>query len=210
MIRVSIVDDHPMMIEGIKKVLDREIDMDVVSEACAEGDIMCKLREVPSEVLIMDINMTGRSWLNLIKDINSSYPYLSVLIFSTYPEEEYAVRALKAGAKGYLCKSSMSEKLVLAIRKIAVEKRRFITPEVAEQLVVQVNRKNHFQHENLSDREFEIMCLIASGKNTHEIASDLSLSFHTIHTYRSRIKEKMNLASNVEIARYAFQNRLVH
>lgn len=210
MIRVSIVDDHPMMIEGIKKVLDREIDMDVVAEVCAEGDIMCKLREVPSEVLIMDINMTGRSWLNLIKDIHSNYPYLAVLIFSTYPEEEYAVRALKAGAKGYLCKSSMSEKLVFAIRKIAVEKRRFITPEVAEQLVVHVNQKNHFQHENLSDREFEIMCLIASGKNAHEIASDLSLSFHTIHTYRSRIKEKMNLASNVDIARYAFQNRLVH
>lgn len=210
MIRISIADDHPMMIEGIKKVLDREVDMEVVTEVRTGDNIMCKLKEVPCDVLIMDLQMRGRSWLNLIRDINSHHPYLAVLIFSTYPEEKYAVRALKAGAKGYLCKSCLSEKLLLAVRKIAVEKRRFISPEVAEQLIVHVNRKNQFQHENLSDREFEIMCLIASGKNAHQIASELSLSFHTIHTYRSRIKEKMNLTNNVDIARYAFQNRLVH
>ncbi|HLR90203.1 MAG TPA: response regulator transcription factor [Balneolaceae bacterium] len=209
MIRVTIADDHPLMREGIKKVLNDEIDMNVVSEAGVEDDIMRILKETPSEVLILDITMKGRSWTHLVRDISSSYPYLGVLIFSTYPEEKYAVRVLKAGAKGYVCKSSTPEMLVAAVRKIAVEKRRFITPEVAEQLVCQLNKKNHNQHDHLSDREFEIMCLIASGKNVHEIASELSLSFHTIHTYRSRIKDKMNFTSNVDIARYAIQNELV-
>lgn len=209
MIRVSVADDHPLMREGIKKVLASEIDINVVAEVSNGDEIISELSKNRSDILIMDIAMPGRSWLDSIKDIKSYYPYLSVLVLSIYAEEKYAIRALKAGAKGYLCKSCIAEKLALAIRRIVVEKRKFITPAVAEQLAIQIDQADRAQHENLSDREFEIMCLIAAGKNAHEIASELSLSFHTVHTYRSRIKEKMELTSNVEIARYAIQNRLV-
>jgi len=209
MIRVAIADDHPLMREGIKKALQNEIDINVIGEAENGGKLIDILNNCSPDLLILDFSMPGKSGLDLIKDINSIYPHLPILILSIHPAERFAVRALKAGAKGYLCKSSISDKLITAIRKIVIQKRKYISPEVAELLIHQIDNSDRPVHESLSDREMEIMCLIASGKSVHEIAEKLSISVHTVHTYRSRIKEKLNLTTNVDMTLYAIENRLV-
>ncbi|WP_372636678.1 response regulator [Fodinibius sp.] len=210
MIKIIIADDHPIIREGIQRIVDGENDFHVIAEAKDGYEVLELLeREVP-DILILDITMPGKSGLEILKEINEMYPDLPVLILSVHSEERFAVRALKAGAYGYLTKSSISEELIKAIRKIATEKRKYITSEVAEQLASQVdiNQKTS-RHEKLSDREFQVLCMIASGQSVTEIAEEFSLSPQTIHTYRSRIKEKMNLSSNVEMTRYAIEHNLI-
>lgn len=210
MIKVVVADDHPFIREGIKKVVNSKIDLDLIGEA-EDGTELWKILEnnIP-DILILDITMPGKSGLELLKEINNLYPDLPVLILSIHSEERFAIRALKAGAYGYLTKSSISEELIKAIRKITTENRKYITNEVAEHLASQVNvNKESPMHEELSDREFQVLRMIASGKKVKEIAEKLSLSSQTIHTYRTRIKEKLNLSSNVEMTRYAFENNLV-
>ncbi|PAU94389.1 DNA-binding response regulator [Aliifodinibius salipaludis] len=154
--------------------------------------------------------MPGNSGLELFKQIHNFYPDLPVLLLSVHSEERFAIRALKAGAYGYLNKASISDELIKAIRKIVTENRKYITPEVAEQLASQVDMdKEGALHEQLSDREFEVLCMIATGKEVNDIAEELSLSPQTIHTYRARIKEKINISSNVEMTRYAIENNLI-
>lgn len=154
--------------------------------------------------------MPGKSGVDILKDIKQWYPQLPVLILSIHPEERFALRALKAGAWGYLNKSSITKELVNAVRKIASQKRKHINPAVAEQLANQIDVHGGASlHDSLSDREFQVLGMIASGKEIGEIADELSLSPNTIHTYRSRIKEKMDLKSNVEITRYAMENDLI-
>ena len=168
------------------------------------------LEEKDPHILVLDIMMPGKSGLELLKQINSLYPDLPVLILSIHSEKRFAIRALKAGAYGYLTKKSISEELIKAIRKITTEKRKYITSEVAEQLASQVDiNKNNPIHEELSDREFQVLCMIAKGMKVTDIAQELSLSPQTIHTYRTRIKEKMNVSSNVEMTRYAIENNLI-
>jgi len=167
------------------------------------------LAEEMPDILILDLTMPGKSGLDILKDIKIIYPDLSVLILSIHPEERFAVRCIKAGAAGYLCKSGIVNELTRAVRRIALENRKYITPKVAEQLVFQVNNEGRPIHASLSDREFEVLCMIADGKDVQEIAKKLSLSPHTVHTYRSRIKEKLNLSTNVEMTRYALQNGLI-
>lgn len=210
MIQVVIADDHPLMREGVKKVLHNEMGIEVIGES-SDGKNLLKMLDGSSlpDLLILDISMPGKSGMDLIKDIRNLYPSLPILILSIHPAERFAIRALKAGAEGYLCKSSISDKLVKAINKIIHEKRRYITDDVAEQLALQIDQSGQPLHESLSDREFEVLCMIAEGKGIAEIADELSLSPHTVHTYRSRIKEKMNLATNVEMTRYAITNDLI-
>lgn len=209
MIKIAIVDDHPLMLEGIKRVLNREMDIKITGEANESGEVFEILNSDPPDILILDITMPGKSGLDLLKDIKVICPDLPVLILSIHPPERFAVRCIKSGAEGYLCKSSISDELTKAVRKIIREKRKYITPEVAEQLASQFNNNGGPLHESLSDREFEVLCLIAEGKDVEKIARKLSLSPHTIHTYRSRIKEKLNLSTNVEMTRYALRNGLV-
>lgn len=213
MIQVAIADDHPLMREGIKKILQNELDISVTQEASDGNELLAILDDSPlPDIVILDISMPGKSGMDLIKDLKKLYSSLPILILSIHPEERFAIRALKAGAEGYLCKSCISDKLVKAIKKIVTEKRRYITDDVAEQLAIQIdqNRQNGQPlHKSLSDREFEVLCMIAAGRSVAEIADELSLSPHTIHTYRSRIKEKMNLATNVEMTRYAITNNLI-
>lgn len=209
MIRVCIADDHPLMREGIKNVIQNEMDIDIVGESTNGNEVMDMLKDSSADILILDITMPGKSGLDLIKDVHSTYPHLPVLILSIHPADRFAIRSIKAGAMGYLCKSSISDKLIHAIRKIVVEKRKYISSEVAEQLAYQIDHGARPPHESLSDREFEIMCMIAGGKNVREIAEKLSISFHTVHTYRSRIKEKMNFSTNVEMAHYAIEHQLI-
>lgn len=210
MIKVAIADDHPLMREGIKKVLNKEIDFDLIAEASKGSEVLGMLEKELPDILILDISMPEKSGLELIKDVRAVYLNLPILILSIHPEERFAVRCIKSGADGYINKSSITEELVKAIRKITHEKRKYITQEVAEQLALQVGNSGRPLYESLSDREFEVLCLIADGKDVQKIAKELSLSPHTIHTYRSRIKEKLNLSSNVELARYAIQNGLIN
>lgn len=209
MIKVAIADDHPLMLEGIKRVLNREQDIQIIGDASNGTDVMNMLAEELPDILILDLTMPGKSGLDILKDIKMVYPNLSVLILSIHPEERFAVRCIKAGAEGYLCKSGIVNELTRAVRKVVLESRKYITPEVAEQLVSHVNSKGRSIHDYLSDREFEVLCMIADGKDVQKIAKKLSLSPHTVHTYRSRIKEKLNLSTNVEMTRYAIQNGLI-
>ena len=211
MIHVAIADDHPLVREGIKKVLDNEIDIELTGEATDGHEIETVLKKNVPDILILDFTMPGKSGLNLIKDISKAYPALPILVLSIHPPERFAVRSLKAGASGYLCKSSISDDLITAIRKITIQKRKYVTPEVAEELATQIDeRKDQPLHQNLSDREFEVLYMIAGGKSVSTIADELSLSPHTIHTYRSRIKNKMDLSTNVEMTRYAMENGLIN
>lgn len=210
MIKIVIADDHPFIREGIKKVMDGKMDLEIIGEAENGNELLAILEEETPNILILDITMPGTSGLELLKQLNSLYPNLPVLVLSIHSEERFAIRALKAGAYGYLTKTSISDELIKAIRKIVTENRKYITPEVAEQLASQVDmNKEGALHEDLSDREFEVLCMIASGKDVNEIADELSLSPQTIHTYRTRIKEKMNISSNVEMTRYAIENNLI-
>lgn len=210
MIKVAIADDHPLMLEGVKRVLNREMDIEITGEAEKGNEVLDMLSDDVPDILILDLTMPGKSGLDLLKDLKVIYPELHVLILSIHPEDRFAVRCIKAGADGYLCKSSISNELSKAVRKIIHEKRKYITPEVAEQLASQVSNQGQKPHEALSDREFEVLCLIADGKDVHKIAKKLSLSPHTVHTYRSRIKEKLSLSSNVDMTRYALEHKLIN
>src|SRR6056297_1981344 len=209
MINVAIVDDHPLMLEGIKRVLNREVDIKITGEASNGSDVMNMLVDKMPDIIILDLTMPGRSGLDLLKDIKVLNPDLPVLILSIHPEERFAVRCIKSGADGYLCKSGIVNQLTRAVRRIIKENRKYITPEVAEQLAMQVNNEGQPLHESLSDREFEVLCMIAEGKDVQYIAEKLSLSPNTVHTYRFRIKEKLNLSTNVDMTRYALQNKLI-
>ena len=205
-----IADDHQLIREGLKKVLHDEIGIQVVGEAVNGSELFAILSSNIPDIVILDITMPGQSGLELLKRIKEIYPTLPVLILSIHSEERFAIRALKAGAKGYLTKSSISEDLIKAIRVITIEKRKYITQEVAEQLASQLSIASEpSKHSNLSDREYLVLCMIASGKKVKEIAEELSLSPQTVHSYRSRIKEKMNLQSNVEMTIYAIDNHLI-
>lgn len=211
MIEIIITDDHSLVREGLKKVLtQRTIDIKVVGEASTANELLEQLREKQPDLVILDIAMPGKSGLDVLKEIKESYPKLAVLILSMHPEDRFAIRALKAGASGYLTKGNVADRLVKAIRRIVIEKKKYISQELAEQLAERVDANNEAPlHANLSDREYQIMCMIASGKTVDDIANELSLSTQTIHTYRLRIKKKMKLKSNVEITRYAIINDLI-
>lgn len=213
MIDVFIADDHPLVREGLKNVVTQgegELDIRVIGEASDGDELMNKLRSSKPDILILDIAMPGKSGLEVLKEVKNMYPDLPVLILSIHPEDRFAVRTLKAGAHGYLNKRCISEQLITAIRKIVIEGKKYISKDVAEQLASRMEMSgNRPLHENLSDREYQIMCMIASGKEVNEIAEELSVSIQTVHTYRSRIKEKMGLKSNVEFTRYAIEHNLI-
>lgn len=210
MINIVIADDHPFIREGIKKVVNGELDLEVIGEAEDGNELLAILEEKTPDILVLDITMPDTSGLKLLKKFRDRYPKLPILILSIHSAERFAIRALKAGAYGYLTKTSISEELIKAIRKIVTQEQKYITPEVAQQLASQVDMsEEEFLHEDLSDREFEVLCMVASGKEVKDIAEELSLSPQTIHTYRTRIKEKLNISSNVEMTRYAIEHNLI-
>jgi len=191
-------------------VAQSTIDIKVVGEAATANELREKLRDLKPDIIVLDIAMPGKSGLDALKEIKQFYPDLPVLILSMHPEDRFAIRSLKAGASGYLTKSSISGQLVKAIRRIVKQSKRYISPTLAETLAEHLDLNNEKPlYETLSDREYQIMCMVASGKKANEIAKDLSLNIQTIHTYRARIKEKINLDSDVEITRYALENNLI-
>ena len=209
MIRVLIADDHAVVRRGVRQILEETSDIQVIGEAASASELWPKVREGRFDAVVLDVNLPGRSGLELLGDIKRERPEAPVLILTVHSEEQYAVRALKAGASGFLTKESAPEKLVDAVRCIAAG-RRFITPEVAEKLAssVALGEKGPL-HETLSDREFQILKMIASGKTVSQIGRDLALSVKTISTHRTRILKKMNLKTNSELTHYAIRNGLV-
>ncbi len=209
MIKILIVDDHPVVRQGLKEIIEATPDMMVSDEASNGQEALEKVRKSDFDVVLLDISMPGRSGLDILKELKSEKPVLSVLILSMHPEEQYAVRALKAGASGYLTKESASDELIAAIRK-ASKGRKYVSSSLAEKLAFYLEMDDDRPlHETLSDREYEVMRMIASGKTITEIAEKLFLSVKTISTYRSRILEKMRMKSNAELIHYALKNRLV-
>lgn len=206
--KVIIVDDHELIREGLQKVLAKQPDINVIAEASNTGELFSHLYEKTPDVIILDITMPGRSGLDVLKDIKTISPSAKILVLSMHPEERFAMRAIKAGASGYLTKQSAAKELVNAVRKVAGGGR-YISSNFAEHLAFEIHTSDKQLHETLSSREFEIMRLISLGKSAGDIAKDLNLSINTVTSYRSRLMEKMNMKSNAEIARYAVENQLV-
>jgi DNA-binding NarL/FixJ family response regulator len=209
MTNVIIADDHPLMRGGIKRAFSDEPDIALINEAQDGSELLAILKNVKPDILVMDLDMPGKDGIGLLKHIKQLYPRIPVLILSVHAAEHYAVRVLKAGAMGYLNKKHVESELLDAVRKIIYQKRRYISPDVGEQLALQADTLNTPLHETLSDREFEVFCKLAEGMNVKGIANELSLSADTVYTYRGRVKEKMGLKTNVEIARYAMEHQLV-
>ena len=209
MIKVLIADDHSIVRAGLKKILREEKDIEISGEASNHQSVLASLSKDIPDLVLLDISMPGRSGLDTLKDIKSLYPKLKVLILSMHPEDRYAVRTIKAGAAGYVSKESATEELVHAIRKVCAGEK-YISSALSGKLA------DYFEtdlesapHELLSDREFQVLCMITSGKSTDLIADELSLSNNTIATYRERILSKLKLKTNVELTNYAHRNNLI-
>jgi DNA-binding NarL/FixJ family response regulator len=209
MINVIIAEDHPLMRDGVKKAFEDEADIVLAEEAENGSQLLSTLEKEQPDLLIMDLDMPGKSGIDLLKHIKEQYPQISVLILSVHSAKRYAVRAIKAGAMGYLNKKRVPSELVDAVRKIVYQNIKYLPPEVGEQLARSVDTTTRPLHKELSDREFEVLCKIAKGMNVKRIAQELSLSANSIYTYRSRIKEKMGLQSNVEISHYVLEHHLI-
>jgi DNA-binding NarL/FixJ family response regulator len=209
MIKVLIADDHAVVRQGLRQILTETPDMNVAGEAANGIEALERARDDEYDVLVLDITMPGRSGFDILKELHADQPKLPILILSMHAEEQFAVRLLKAGASGYLNKESAPDELVKAIRKV-VGGGRYVSPALAEKLAFEIDSdSDRLLHESLSDREFQVMRMMASGKTVKEIATELSLSVKTISTYRARILDKMNLRTNAELIHYAIQNQLV-
>lgn len=209
MIRVLIVDDHAILRRGLRSLLSDAFARAEFGEASNAQQALEELGKKGWDVALLDITLPGKSGLDLLKELKAARPRLPVLVLSAHPEDQFAVRALKAGAEGYMTKESAPEELVKAIHKILAGGR-YVSPTLAEKLASSVRKDfTRTPHETLSDREYEVMCRIASGKTVTEIAEELSLSAKTISTYRVRILEKLGVKNSAEIARYAIRNQLV-
>jgi two-component system, NarL family, invasion response regulator UvrY len=207
MIKILIADDHAIVREGLKQILAEEPDMKVTGEAGDAIELFDLLKKDTWNAVVLDINMPGKSGLEALKDLKKDYPDLPVLILSMYSEEQYGIRALKAGASGYLKKASAPNEFVTALRTI-IKGKKYISPSLAENLADNISPTN--PHSNkLSDREYEILCKIARGNSAEEIANELCISVHTVYSYRTRILDKLNLKTNVELTQYAIQNKLI-
>ena len=207
--RILVADDHAVVRNGLKQIVGDTSDIVIAAEASNGQDALHKALEGDYDVVLLDITMPDRSGLDILKEIKSQKPGLPVLILSMHPEEQYAVRALKAGAAGYLTKESAPEELIKAMRMVSGGGK-YVTSSLAEKLasVLETSAEKPL-HQALSDREYQILCMIASGKRAKQIANELFLSTKTISTYRSRILQKMNMNNNMELTRYAMQNQLV-
>ncbi|MBC8119043.1 MAG: response regulator transcription factor [Burkholderiaceae bacterium] len=210
-IRLFVVDDHAIVRRGIVQVLCEHPEVQIVAEASDYAGLRNELKKHGEpDVLVMDVGLPGKNGIDILKVLRDEYPRLKVLIVSMYPEDQYAVRAFRAGAFGYLNKASAPEKLLEALGQV-VSGRKYVTPEIAQALIENLNapEADGALHEKLSDREFQTLKMIASGKRLSDIAAELALSPKTVSVYRARILEKMSMGSNAELTHYAIKNGLV-
>ncbi len=210
MIKVLIADDHTLVRKGLRQLLLQSRAVGVVDEARDGKETIAKVGANPYDVVLLDISFPGRSGIEVLKQLKSLRPKLPVLILSMHPEEQYAVRALRAGAGGYLTKESAPDELIEAIQKLA-RGGKYITASLADRLAEEIGETSgeELPHARLSDREYQVLCMIASGKTVKEIGKELNLSVKTISTHRARILQKMNLRNNAQLTHYAIKYRLV-
>jgi DNA-binding NarL/FixJ family response regulator len=207
-IRAVLVDDHPVVRRGLRETLSADPGITVVAEAAQSEEVLGTLAAHPCDVLLLDISLPSRGGLEVLKDVRRDFPSVKVLIVSTHDEAQYAVRAIRAGASGYLTKSSPPEELLRAVRAVA-ETGRYITDSVAAALAeFALDDRDVAAHERLSDREYEVLRLLTSGLTVSEIAERLSLSVKTISTYRTRLAEKLGVRTTSELVRYALEHKL--
>lgn len=209
MIRVLLADDHAVVRAGLREILADTGDIEVVAEAANGQEALARVREQDFDLAVLDMSMPGRNGIELVKLVKAEKPRLRILILSMHSEAQYAVRAIRAGASGYLSKDSAADELVAAIRRIAAGGA-YVSPETAERLALDAGRgADALPHTRLSDREFQVFQLIAGGAAVGEIAKRLSLSVKTVSTHKTRILEKMGCASQADLIRYAIENRLL-
>lgn len=209
MLKILIADDHEVVQKGLRQILTDEFGNTHFGEARTTSEALELVRKQTWDILVLDISMPGRSGLDVLKEVKQTYPKLPVLVLSVHPEDQYALRALKAGASGYLTKDSASDELVNAVKQLCGG-RKYVSRTLAEKLAAVVgDEEKKFGPESLSDREFQVLRMIASGKTASEIADELSLSVKTISTYRTRILEKLRLKTNAQLIHYAVQQGLV-
>ncbi|MBK6444418.1 MAG: response regulator transcription factor [Bacteroidetes bacterium] len=211
MIKILLADDHSIVRKGLKQILQEEFPEALFEEAADGLELLRKARLFNADIIISDLSMPGRSGMDTLKQLKAELPSTPVIILSIHPEDQYAIRVLKAGAQGYITKEAAPEELVLAVRQV-LKGRRYITPSLAEKLAEAIG--GHFldhemPHQSLSDREFDVLKMISSGKTVSEIAESLSLSVNTISTYRARILEKMNMRTNAELTHYSISNNII-
>jgi len=209
MINILIADDYPVVRAGLKQILQETTDIRIMAEADHAQAVLDEAANHPIHVVLLDLSMPGRSGMDVLQDLKRLFPDIRVLVLSIYPEDQYAVRVLKAGADGYMNKDSVPDELINAVRKVSVGGR-YVSPSLAEKLASDLQESRHGDlHEKLSNREYQVLCWMASGKTVKEIADELHLSLKTISTYRARILEKMHLRNNAELIHYAVTKRLV-
>jgi two-component system invasion response regulator UvrY len=209
MIRIVIADDHAVVREGIKRILLEEFPFALIEEVNDTEELIKVIVKGEWDIVICDLSMPGRSGLDALHQIKQIFPKLPVLILSVYPEEQYGIRALKAGAAGYLSKNAAPKELINAIQRTLMG-RVFVSPTLAEKLATNLTQESDkYPHEMLSNREFDVFKLISSGKSVSEIAILLSLGITTISTYRVRVLKKMQMNTNAELTRYALENNLI-
>lgn len=209
MMRVLMVDDHAVMRRGLKEILEEQFDDLEVGEAATAAEALQNIHSQDWDVVVLDITMPGRSGLDVLRELKSARPKLPALVLSMHPEDQYAVRALKAGAAGYLTKEAAAEELVVAIKRVLTGKK-YVSASLAANLASLLEAGSDGPvHETLSDREYQVLCMIALGRTVSEIAGALSLSVKTVSTYRARILSKMQMKTNAELMRYALEQGLV-
>ncbi len=209
MIRLLIADDHPIVREGLKRLVADCPDMQLVGEVADGAEILAKTESVDVDVLLLDISMPGPGFLETMRRLRVERPGVRVLVLSVHPEDQYAVRSLRAGAVGYLTKEHSPEELAEAIRR-AYKGRRYVSPSLAERLAVELSPDAEKPpHQRLSDREYQVLCRIGAGKGVNQIASELAVSPKTVSTYRTRVIEKMQLSTNADLIRYTIEHKLV-
>ena len=208
MIKVIIVDDHPVVRRGLKQIIEDEPDMKVAGEAKNAGECFSLVKKTDCTLVVLDITLPDRNGFDVLKQLKYEHPNLPILILSVHPEDQYGLRLIKAGAAGYLMKEGAPEELVKAIRKVNAGGK-YVSASLAEKLVSYLEAFDKPPHENLSDREFQILCMIAQGKSLKSIAGELCVGEKTVSTYRSRIMEKMKMCTNSDLTRYALENHLV-
>ncbi len=209
MLKIIIADDHGIFREGLKQVIAGTANMTVADEAADGTELLAKLRTNDYDLVILDISLPGRSGLEILTEIKGIRPKLPVLILSMHPEEQYALRALKSGASGYLTKGSSSQELIEALQKIALGKK-YVSASMAEMLASRIGSDSDGAlHERLSDREFQVMRMIAAGVTPRKIAAELLVGIKTVNTYRVRVLQKMEMKCNADLTRYAIQHKLM-
>jgi|WetSurMetagenome_2_1015567.scaffolds.fasta_scaffold175505_2 two-component system, NarL family, invasion response regulator UvrY len=209
MIKILIADDHPVVREGLKQIISKASDLHLEGEALNGQDVIDLVTAGLYDVVVLDLNMPGRDGFEILRELKRTFPRLPVLILSIYPEDQVGIRVLRAGASGFLSKDSAPKELINAIRKIH-SGGKYVSPALAERLAEEVTiHDTEAPHKGLSDREFQVLCMLASGKSVKEIAEALVLSEKTVRTYRERLLEKMNLRNDVELTHYAIQHALI-